>query len=119
MSAVSAATHPPRQSVPKQPPEKNAFQRILGIFTQTDLNPPLKNISLEELQKHNTTDDGWTILDGKVYNVTHYAKIHPGGANVFAPCLGTDGTAHFRSAHKYRKIHVLNGPEYLVGVYKQ
>lgn len=30
------------------------------------------SVSLEELKKHNTKDDCWTAIRGKVYNITRY-----------------------------------------------
>lgn len=36
-------------------------------------------ISHQELSKHNTNDDCWMAIRGKVYNVTRYLEFHPGG----------------------------------------
>ena len=33
----------------------------------------------EDVAKHKSIEDLWTILHGKVYDVTNFAKIHPGG----------------------------------------
>ena len=37
----------------------------------------------EKVAKHNTEDDCWTIYKGKIYDVTEYAKVHPGGRKIF------------------------------------
>lgn len=39
---------------------------------------------MEEVAKHNTKDDCWTVYKGIVYDVTDYAPAHPGGMKIFA-----------------------------------
>jgi len=43
----------------------------------------LKKLSLEEVAKHNKPDDLWIVVDAKVYDVTRFKALHPGGASVF------------------------------------
>lgn len=33
----------------------------------------------DELARHNTREDAWLAIRGKVYNVTRYMDFHPGG----------------------------------------
>ena len=46
--------------------------------------PPtsLKMISLEEIARHNTPDDLWVAVNGRVFDVTNFADLHPGKAAV-------------------------------------
>lgn len=37
------------------------------------------NLSKEEVAKHNKPTDAWIIVDGKVYDITTYIDLHPGG----------------------------------------
>ncbi|KXT14147.1 hypothetical protein AC579_9267 [Pseudocercospora musae] len=37
-----------------------------------------KLLSVEEISKHNTPEDCWIVVDGKVYDMTEFAPEHPG-----------------------------------------
>lgn len=37
-----------------------------------------KLLSVEEISKHNTPEDCWIVVDGKVYDITEFAPEHPG-----------------------------------------
>jgi L-lactate dehydrogenase (cytochrome) len=36
-------------------------------------------VSVEEISKHNTPEDCWIVVDGKVWDITEFAPEHPGG----------------------------------------
>jgi hypothetical protein len=36
-------------------------------------------ITMKELRYHNKENDAWTVIRGRVYNITPYMKFHPGG----------------------------------------
>lgn len=52
------------------------------------------SITLFELSKHNTEADAWIAIEGKVFDITEYAKKHPGG-NIILSEAGKDATATF------------------------
>lgn len=39
---------------------------------------PLRKISIEEVRLHNTETDCWTVLNGRVFDITEYVQYHPG-----------------------------------------
>jgi cytochrome b involved in lipid metabolism len=57
------------------------------------------NLSTSEVKSHNSQSDCWSIVNGKVYNLTTYVKSHPGGAGVIANICGKDGTNAFKNQH--------------------
>ncbi|GBG31049.1 Succinate dehydrogenase ubiquinone flavoprotein subunit 1, mitochondrial [Hondaea fermentalgiana] len=59
----------------------------------------LKSISMDELKQHNTPEDCWVAIDGKVYDLTLYAEDHPGGREAITSLAGTDGTKTFMDVH--------------------
>jgi len=52
-------------------------------------------LSLEEVAKHSTLNDCWVAIGGKVYNLTSYFTLHPGGTNAILTSCGKDGTSAY------------------------
>ena len=52
-----------------------------------------------EVKKHNSRDDCWSIVSGKVYNLTSYVQQHPGGIELISSICGIDGSAAFSNQH--------------------
>ncbi|KAF9086930.1 hypothetical protein BGX27_003041 [Mortierella sp. AM989] len=57
--------------------------------------------TLAEVKEHRKADDAWTVLNGKVYNITPYLPFHPGGEKELLRCAGRDGTKLFNLTHKW------------------
>lgn len=60
------------------------------------------SVSWEEVRKHNTAKDCWLVLDGKVYDVTSFAKRHPGG-KIITYYAGEDASDVFEAMHPDRE----------------
>ncbi|KRX05463.1 Cytochrome b5-like heme/steroid binding domain [Pseudocohnilembus persalinus] len=61
-------------------------------------NKQLKEITWEEVSKHNTSEDCWIVVDGLVYQVQDYLDDHPGGPIVISSRGGKDVSKPFRDA---------------------
>lgn len=53
----------------------------------------------EEVQRHCHRNDQWLVINRKVYNITHWAKRHPGGFRVISHYAGEDATEAFAAFH--------------------
>jgi predicted heme/steroid binding protein len=53
----------------------------------------LRPITMSEIKKHNTEGNMWTILNGKVYDLTMYIDYHPGGIKKIMMGAGKDCTS--------------------------
>ena len=73
------------------------FRQVLK--TPTPAPRASRKISLSEVGSHNTSPDCWTVIDGKVYDLSRYAEDHPGGAPAIRHSCGKDSTARFLVAH--------------------
>lgn len=60
-----------------------------------------RKMTMEEVKKHNKPDDAWTVLHGKVYNMTAYISFHPGGKPMIMAGAGKDCTALFQKYHRW------------------
>ena len=58
--------------------------------------PPAK-IGLAEIAQHSTAEDCWFAINEKVYDVTEYITVHPGGQAIVNGC-GKDATELFETS---------------------
>ncbi|KAL7473759.1 hypothetical protein ACHAXS_014230 [Conticribra weissflogii] len=72
--------------------------------------PLRRDITLEEVKKHDKPYDGWMVLRGKVYNIGPYLAYHPGGSSILEKVCGRDGTELFDKYHAWVNIENLIGP---------
>ena len=58
-----------------------------------------KTYTMAQVATHNTASDCWTVVSGKVYNVTSWESRHPGGAARIVAMCGIDATSAFQNQH--------------------
>lgn len=63
---------------------------------------PQKQFTREEIEKHDTENDCWIVVDGKVYDATSVLKWHPGGK---AAISGHAGKVHQQTSDEFASIH--------------
>ncbi|KAL6950827.1 hypothetical protein ACO0QE_000109 [Hanseniaspora vineae] len=86
----SVTSPPPAQVLTRYPP-----------ILPWEFKPALK-IRLEEVQKHNTRNDMWCVLNGKVYFLSRYLDFHPGGQDILMKyCNGKIATVMFNKYHRW------------------
>jgi cytochrome b involved in lipid metabolism len=60
----------------------------------------LKEFTRESIAFHNNESNGlFIIFENKVYNVTDFARIHPGGHKIIESVAGMDATMDIKNAH--------------------
>jgi cytochrome b involved in lipid metabolism len=79
---------------------------------------PTNSITAAQVALHNSYNDCWIIVSGKVYNLTNLIPIHSGGPGQIIPYCGKDGTSAFdtkngNGSHSQRAQSILNN--YYVG----
>eukprot|EP00434_Breviolum_minutum_P000777 symbB.v1.2.000685.t1/scaffold41.1/size391900/2 len=61
--------------------------------------PEEKVFTMEEVAKHDTPEDCWVVLHGRVYDLTKFAMGHVGGSKLITDLAGKDGTDVFEASH--------------------
>jgi len=63
-----------------------------------------KTFTREEVAKHSSPTDAWIIIDGDVYDVTGFAKLHPGGKQTLLDFAGQDCSEDFWGLHRHEVL---------------
>jgi alkylation response protein AidB-like acyl-CoA dehydrogenase len=70
----------------------------------TIVKKDLPRYTREQVEKHNTPQDLWVIIDSVVYDLTKFADLHPGGASVLVDVAGKDATTMFYNLHRHEVL---------------
>ncbi|KAI8089129.1 uncharacterized protein BX664DRAFT_332253 [Halteromyces radiatus] len=78
----------------------------------------MKVYSLEQVEAHASLDSCWMVYKGKVYDVTPFAKDHPGGQDIFLQFAGADVSSILSdiSVHEHSDSAYDLLEEYCIGV---
>lgn len=106
-SASPSGTVPPAESATSAP---TAAAAATATVTASVIS-----YTIGQVATHNTAADCWVAVDGKVYDVTEWQQLHPGGAQRITNLCGTDGTAAFRDQHGSASRPNENLAKYLIG----
>jgi len=55
--------------------------------------------SWDELRLHVNEGDLWIAINGRVYNISNWSKLHPGGELVLMHAAGKDASSAFNAYH--------------------
>jgi len=70
---------------------------------------------MDEVAKHGTKEDCWVVLYGKAYDLTKFARVHPGGAKLIHDAAGKDATTLFDAIHPKDIMDKLLKPSFMMG----
>ena len=78
-----------------------------------------REITVSELKKHHTANDCWVAVHGRVYDMTEFAEIHPGGSEMIQELAGKDVSQVFDALHAPDVLDRPDVQRYQVGVLEQ
>ena len=95
-----------------------AFAAIAGEkdFIRLDTAQQGREITVDELQKHNNEEDGvWVCINGLVYDLTDFLPMHPGGAKIILHYAGKNASTIFNKFHAKDVFTKFLDPEKCLG----
>jgi hypothetical protein len=102
-----STSHAPVAASPTQEQEEApAAPKTQGTYT------------LADVAKHNTENDCWVIVNGRVLDCTNFLADHPGGKKAIMIYAGKDATEEFLMMHKEEVIEKY-APETVIGTLKK
>lgn len=79
--------------------ERESLTNINNKSRNRNRMPTLTKLyTMQEAAQHNTPQDCWIVIDGKVYDVGSYLDEHPGGDDVILATTGKDAMDEFEDA---------------------
>ena len=79
-----------------------SVQKEAGMTQEENSSPKVDRVyTMEDVAKHNSKEDCWTVVNGKVSDVTGFFGKHPGGDDALARACGVDATEMFSSVKKH------------------
>ncbi|KAF2107388.1 FMN-dependent dehydrogenase-domain-containing protein [Lophiotrema nucula] len=75
-----------------------------------------QSVSIEEIEKHNSSGDCWIVVDNIVWDITDFAPTHPGGADIIHRHAGHDASTAYNTVHSPSLISKTLGPSKRKGV---
>lgn len=82
--------------MPAAPTTENPAPAPATQTPETSAQPAPTGITMAEVAKHSTEKDCWTVVSGKVYDVTSVVNTHPAGPKAILASCGKDGTQGFQ-----------------------
>jgi hypothetical protein len=71
--------------------------------------------TMQKVKANNTASSCWSVIRGKVYDLTNWINSHPGGSSAIRGLCGTDGTAEFAAKHQGQSNPESRLTSYLLG----
>jgi hypothetical protein len=86
-----------------------SFMKTNDIQFTPDNTPGDTPITVSEMALHNTAQDCWVALHGDVYDLTNYARRHPGGPSWVTRVCAMDGTSEYARFHSQSLLRSVAG----------
>ncbi|KAF4656040.1 hypothetical protein FOL47_009189 [Perkinsus chesapeaki] len=80
---------------------KNQFAYMRIMADNKPVSYPPDKLTWDEVSRHNSRHDCWTVVNGIVYDITSYLDYHPGGKGELMQGAGKDCTELFNAYHPW------------------
>ena len=76
--------------------QKRYMQDVFTTYTGSTAEPRTRIEVSDLIRRASGPDALWMAIDGRVYDLTEFAEIHPGGRKLIESFAGTDATRSYR-----------------------
>lgn len=112
-STAKATDNKPKKKIPSRGNGSSlvAFQKFLKENKNPNaaFEPHVTVLTPEEVAKHNSPSDCWTIYKDHVYNIGPFIEYHPGGADELLRGAGKDCTQLYNRYHPWVNADAVMG----------
>ena len=108
VAPTAAATPTPTEPKPTQSATPAAKSTPTPATTQS-------SYTMDDVKKRNTSRECWSVIEGKVYDLTKWIPAHRGGPQAILFLCGKDGTSAFKAQHEGASTPVSALANYLIG----
>jgi len=101
--------------------EENEGKTVAPVTKPTTVTPPattVKTFTMAEVQAANNQDKCWSVVSGKVYDLTPFTPKHPGGDKAILSLCGKDGTKAFQGQHGSQSNPNMQLGKHQIGILK-
>lgn len=105
-------------SVAKQSPQPSAAPSSKPEEKKAAPTVEQKEYTIDDVAKHNTEQDCWVAINGRVLNVTSFLPDHPGGKRSILLYAGKDASEEFNMLHEKNVIDKY-APQTVIGTLKK
>lgn len=95
--------------------EMHAVKPDIPVTLDVPLASTDGRLTMEEVAKHRTKESCWIVIAGKVYDITEFILVHPGGPRALLSMGGKDATRMFRDVIRHTDFAEAEKEKYLVG----
>lgn len=97
-------SNPMRQALPVTTWTQIQTQTVVQTPVVTPKPKPIpapvsNGYTMQDVQVHNTPSNCWTVINGKIYDMSSFANQHSGGPSSINSVCGKDGTAVYARQH--------------------
>ncbi|CAI5929169.1 unnamed protein product [Closterium sp. NIES-64] len=103
-TAAGAKRQPRKKFIPEQGLSQMSWRKASAAAANDIARYRMQHqgaIRMSEVKRHKREDDAWTVVRGRVYNITPYLDFHPGGKAILMKGAGKDCTALFNKYHAW------------------
>lgn len=91
LAGVGCSANPPKA------PSPGGVSQTVTPATQTASTPA--TFTMADVQAASTAQKCWTVVNGKVYDLTSAESTHPGGKQAILSMCGKDASSAFENKH--------------------